>query len=90
MGTDKSLKAEAAGKRRMTTAAFYRILVNGALELGEVARLEVEIQKFYPHARPQPRCPDWHLSPPAEGESLAASQKQRFPAKSSHEISHSH
>ena len=65
-------KAGRAGVLRVNTSAFYRILRDGALELGEVARIEIEIQKYYPHMSPQPHCPNchrpssarWQASPP--------------------------
>jgi hypothetical protein len=50
----------AARGRRTRTLTFYRRIVNGAFELGEVARIEIEIQKLYASASPEPRCPRWH------------------------------
>ena len=60
MGTDKNLKAEAAVRRWLDTAAFCEIIVTRAFELGEIARFEIEIQKSHPNASAQPRCPCWH------------------------------
>jgi hypothetical protein len=66
MGTDKRLKEEAAGGRRITLTALYGILMTGALELGEIARMEVEIQKRGPlPPAPYPHCPCWHEHPTA-------------------------
>lgn len=62
MGAYKDRKAGAARERRTYTAALYGIIVNSAFELGEVARMEIEIQKLFPPASPQPRCPSWHKS----------------------------
>jgi hypothetical protein len=66
MGIDKRLKEEAAGGRRITLTALYGILMTGALELGEIARMEVEIQKRNPlPPAPYPHCPRWHAHPTA-------------------------
>jgi hypothetical protein len=62
MGGDQSLKAGEAGKRRRKKTALYGFIVNGVFELGEVARMEIEIQKLFSPASPQPRCPCWHPS----------------------------
>ncbi|HET6376843.1 MAG TPA: hypothetical protein VFG05_00815 [Methylocella sp.] len=37
-----------------------RSFVSRAFELGEIARIEIEIQKLYPPAAPEPRCPCWY------------------------------
>lgn len=39
---------------------FYQNLVARVIELGEVARIELEIQSRFPHAASPPRCPCWH------------------------------
>ena len=68
MAGERSLKTGRAGERRTYTAALYAFLVNGALELGEIARIEHEIQKLFPPASPEPRCPGWPASPPSKGQ----------------------
>jgi hypothetical protein len=59
MRADKSLRAEEAGGRRLHASWFYRFM-SGAVELGEIARIEFEIQKSFPPAAPEPRCPSLH------------------------------
>jgi len=63
MGADRNFEVEGTGKHRRMTTALYGIIVTAAFELGEIARMEIEIQKSYPHASPQPRCPCWHGLP---------------------------
>jgi hypothetical protein len=61
MGADTHLKGEAAPGRRITLAALYGIIMTGALELGEIARMEAELQKRGPvPPAPYPHCPCWH------------------------------
>jgi hypothetical protein len=61
-----SLRTAESKGRRAKKAALYRVIVEGAFELGEVARFEVEIQKLFFAASEQPRCPCWHsASPPS-------------------------
>ena len=57
MGADDSFRVGSAGERRMI--ALYEIIVNGAFELGETARIEIEIQKLIPSHSAQSRCPIW-------------------------------
>jgi hypothetical protein len=57
----KGSEQKAPGKKR---AALYRAMVESAFEIGEVARIENEIQKLYPPAFPQLRCPDWDILSP--------------------------
>ncbi|HUI20540.1 MAG TPA: hypothetical protein VLZ74_05795 [Methylocella sp.] len=64
MGGELKPKKKQAGARRTRTAAFYEIILAKAVEIGEVARIETEIQKAFPPATPQPRCPDWHILSP--------------------------
>lgn len=59
MGVGDSSRAGAA-KERYIKMSFYEKIVIGAAELGEVARIEVEIQKLFPPASPECRCPCWH------------------------------
>jgi hypothetical protein len=68
MGADNSLRVGSAGKRRTNMIALYEIIVNGAFELGEIARIEIEIQKLIPSHSAQPRCPIWHAAPSLEPE----------------------
>jgi hypothetical protein len=56
----------AAIKRWINTAALCEIIITRAFELGEVARIEIEIQNSFPHGSPQPRCPCWHKQPAAD------------------------
>lgn len=66
MGADKRLNVHAAGGHRISLTAIYGILRTGALELGEIARMEVEIQKRCSLPPPQaPHCPSWHGHPSA-------------------------
>ena len=61
MGADLSPGGQAAERHRVRKALlFYRNLVSHALELGEIARIETEIQSRFPHAVSPPRCPRWH------------------------------
>jgi hypothetical protein len=64
MRADDNLRPEAASGRRARVVAFYRVIVNGAFELGEVARIEIEIQKPFPPASAHPRWPSWYICPP--------------------------
>lgn len=66
MGADKTLKTEAPGERRTRLTALYGIIMTSALELGEIARMEIEIQKICALPPPQPRCPCWHTPPSAQ------------------------
>ena len=68
MGADNSLRVGSAGERRTNMIALYEIIVNGALELGEIARIEAEIQKLIPSHSAQLRCPSWYAAPPLEPE----------------------
>lgn len=65
--TSSSPSAKPGGvpARRVKTSAFYKILRDGALELGEVARIEIEIQNFYPPISTHPHCPNCHRPPSA-------------------------
>ena len=66
MGAGDSLRVGSApAERRTNMVALYEIIVNGAFELGEVARIEIEIQKLLPSHSAQPRCPIWHAAPRA-------------------------
>jgi hypothetical protein len=66
MGARESVKAVADKLRRKNTGSFYGILMTSAFELGEIARIEIEIHKLSSPGSPQPRCPNWHnpSSPP--------------------------
>lgn len=66
MGADRTFRAGTAVGRRAEKAAFYRVVANGVFELGEIARIEIEIQKLFPPASPQPRCPNWHHPAPVQ------------------------
>jgi hypothetical protein len=69
MGAGDSLRVGSApAERRTNMIALYEIIVNGAFELGEVARIEIEIQKLLPSHSAQPRCPIWHAAPSREPE----------------------
>ena len=69
MGAGDSLRVGSApAERRTDMVALYEIIVNGAFELGEVARIEIEIQKLLPSHSAQPRCPIWHAAPSREPE----------------------
>ena len=72
MGTDKRLKEEAAGGRRITLTALYGILMTGALELGEIARMEVEIQKRGPSPGTVPSLPLLACAPHSPSDIRAA------------------
>ena len=55
------------------TAGFFQRLAQSVFELGEIARIEIEITRSYPYTAPQPRCPLWHEhAAGATRESLAA------------------
>jgi hypothetical protein len=61
MVTDEDLKVTPEEVRRTHRATlFYRSLVSRVIELGEIARMEIEIQHRFPHAASPPRCPCWH------------------------------
>jgi hypothetical protein len=61
MGADDNPAVEAAERHRVRrTLLFYRNLISHAKELGEIARIEIEIQNRFPHAASPPRCPRWH------------------------------
>ena len=60
-------KAAAAKLHRSNTVSLYGILMTGVLELGEIARMEIEIHKLYSPGYPQPRCPNWHGSSSSHG-----------------------
>lgn len=64
MGPGNDSRAGAAGERRSGRAALYQIIMNGAIERGEIARIEIEIQKLFPPPFPEPRCPCWHTTSP--------------------------
>jgi len=49
-------------------ALFYRNLVTRVVELGEIARIELEIQRRFPHGASPPRCPCWHNHKPPHGQ----------------------
>ena len=66
MGADNSLRV--GSERRTNMAALYEIIGNGAFELGEIARIETEIQELIPSHSAQPRCPSWYAAPPLEPE----------------------
>lgn len=51
--------------RRATTVAFYRRIIDGAFELGEIARIEIKIQKICSPATPEPHCPCWYEATPS-------------------------
>jgi hypothetical protein len=63
MRANENSRAGEAGGRRSKGGGLYRIIVNGVIELGEVARIEIEILKLFPPASAQPRCPFWHKDP---------------------------
>ncbi len=61
MAGDEKPRAEAAeGRRRRRAVLFYQTLVNHAIELGQIARIENEIQHHFSHSVSPPRCPCWH------------------------------
>jgi len=68
MGADNSFRVGSTGERRTNMAALYEIIVNGAFELGEIARIETEIQKLIPSHSAQPCCPSWYAALPLEPE----------------------
>lgn len=55
---------QTAARPRRHAALLYRSFVHRAFELGEIARIAIEIQKLYPPAAPEPRCPSWHVLRP--------------------------
>lgn len=65
MGSDKNLRLGVAERGRISTAALRQIIMRGGIELGEIARIEIEIQRLFPSPSAQPHCPCWHASPPA-------------------------
>ena len=44
----------------LPTSGFFQRLAQSVFELGEIARIEIEITRSYPYTAPQPRCPLWH------------------------------
>ncbi len=61
MGADENLqRGPAGGRRSWRVSLFYKTFVSRVFELGEIARMEIEIQKSIPPASQQPRCPSWH------------------------------
>lgn len=53
-------REQTAARPKRHAAVLYRSFINRAFELGEIARIEIEIQKLYPPAAPEPRCPSWY------------------------------
>jgi hypothetical protein len=41
--------------------------VTRVIELGEIARIEIEIQNRFLHGAAPPRCPSWHHQNPPHG-----------------------
>jgi hypothetical protein len=67
MGAGEDLRiGPAHGRRRRQAALFYRNLISHVIELGEIALIEIEIQKSIPMTPPQPHCPSWRHRPPAD------------------------
>jgi len=61
MGADENPKVEPVERHRVRKAVlFYRNLVSHVIELGQIARIEIEIQNRFPHSASPPRCPRWH------------------------------
>ena len=65
MGSDDNLRLGVAEWGRIKRAALFRIIMRGGVELGEIARIEIEIQKIFPPPSAPPHCPCWHAWPPA-------------------------
>jgi hypothetical protein len=61
MGTDEKPDVDPVERHRVRSVVlFCRNLVSHAKELGEIARIEIEIQNRFPHSAAPPRCPRWH------------------------------
>lgn len=63
MAADVNPRVEPGERHRVRKAVlFYRNLVNHAFELGQIARIENEIQHHhhFSHSVSPPRCPRWH------------------------------
>jgi hypothetical protein len=61
MAADENPRVEPGESHRVRKAVlFYRNLVSHVIELGQIARIEIEIQHRFPHAASPPRCPRWH------------------------------
>jgi hypothetical protein len=73
MGGDLNVQVEQAGVERKEVrvsgkaALFYRNFVTRVIELGEIARIEIEIQNRFLHGAAPPRCPSWHHHNPPHG-----------------------
>ncbi len=65
MGSGDNLRLGVAEWGRSKRAALFHIILRGGAELGEIARIESEIQKIFPPPSAPPHCPCWHASPPA-------------------------
>lgn len=71
MRRGNSPKTETPIRRWVDTAILSETIVTLAYELGEVARMEIEIKTVLPHGAPQQRCPCWHHEPVRPHESLS-------------------
>ncbi len=69
MGADEKPRVEPVERHRVRKAVlFYRNLISHAIELGEIARIETELHKRFPHSASPPRCPRWHDHSPHGGD----------------------
>ena len=78
MGADIRLRVGEAGEHRTYTSALLRKIVTGAFELGEVARIEMEIQDLYLSASAPPRCPSWNRPSSAQRRLLSLTEARTF------------
>ncbi|MCI0468078.1 MAG: hypothetical protein L0Y57_13945 [Beijerinckiaceae bacterium] len=61
MGAETNFQNEPAGGHRGRKAVLiYRAFISRVFELGEIARMEMEILKSISPASAEPRCPNWH------------------------------
>jgi hypothetical protein len=73
MIADADVRVERAGVEGKEVRApkkatlFYRNFVTRVIELGEVARIEIELQSLFLHGASPPRCPCWHHHKPPHG-----------------------